>query len=243
LASAANAKFDKARTALRIELDVQMTAHVPSASDKRGWPRPREWLVTIAYEVVCALLDNDQLAVLDRYKVRLYRVGMPPTVNAFQLGLFVLFGHDEAALSETMRSPIGKKMWIAYRHYVPAPLLVSFIRDLSNVEMDELNKPLALRQDMLSWIIDQRARLGTVDGRGQYPDRIEDAAKRRASVLDDVTFHREKYVRIEDLLEMLNFVQSLPEGQAEKAGRVLGLSEDSLRGSPAQIIKRLRRKR
>jgi hypothetical protein len=96
---------------------------------------------------------------------------------------------------------------------------------------------------MLSWIIDQRARLGTVDGRGQYPDRIEDAAKRRASVLDDVTFHREKYVRIEDLLEMLNFVQSLPEGQAEKAGRVLGLSEDSLRGSPAQIIKRLRRKR
>jgi hypothetical protein len=147
-----------------------------------GLKRDLSWLAVTAYEVIGELVRNEQddmfeMRIAENGRHRRGRIGSP---NRFQVGLMALFADDPDAVNARDRERIGKKLWRAYRHYVPPQFLIGFIMQPKG----ELLPGSDLSRDFQDWIIDRRAKESAAEneGRGEYPNEIEDAVEERQSL-------------------------------------------------------------
>lgn len=147
-----------------------------------GLKRDLSWLAGTAYEVIGEMVQNEvddvfEMRIAENGRHRRGRIGSP---NRFQVGLMALFADDPNAVNARDRERIGKKLWRAYRHYVPPELLIGFLMQPKG----ELLPGHDLSRDFLDWIIDRRSEESAAENesRGEYPSEIEEAVEKRQSL-------------------------------------------------------------
>ena len=148
-----------------------------------------DWLTGVAYDVLKHVLDEDlEELIKERIKIhKRHRRGRVSPANPFQTGLMALFAHDkvldEYACRPQDRERVGKRLWHAYRHFVPQPFVLGFIRQLDGDALLERAARNEIEPGFHDWIVERLVR-GDVYGdsvRGAYPREIEDKVRLRAS--------------------------------------------------------------
>lgn len=149
---------------------------------RSGSKRDLAWLAVTAYEVIGEMVRNELDDVFERRiaehgRRRRGRTGNP---NRFQVGLLAIFADGLDAVNARDRERIGKKLWRAYRHYVPPQFLTGFLMQ----PRGELLPGHDLSRDFRDWIIDRRADESAAENesRGEYPIEIEEAVEERQSL-------------------------------------------------------------
>ncbi len=122
-------------------------------------------------------------------------------VNPFQRGLLALFAHDKGGLRERDREWIGKRLWYAFRHYVPSEFVTGFLHEVWHA--DPWRPAIdALEPGLEEWICIQRAHDETPELRGRYPEELEDRV-RAAALLIEIAFDTDKRAGRTRLLDTL----------------------------------------
>lgn len=165
--------FDAARRKIQAEWKKR---------SRPGSKRDLAWLAVTAYEVIAEMLNNElddvfEICIEENGRHRRGRIGSP---NRFQVGLMALFADEPNAVNTRDRERIGKKLWRAYRHYVPPELLTGFLMQPKG----ELLPGHDLSRDFMDWIIDRRSEESAAknESRGEYPSAIEEAVEKRQSL-------------------------------------------------------------
>lgn len=178
------AAFVKIARLVQKEWSVRASAASPKPS-----LAPIPWLSTTAYVVVGAMLDQGLEELLKkRIGDRIHHLPGPRTdLNPFQLGLMALFvdyseakkaGTPQAKRPQT-RERIGKELWYAYRHYVPAEFLLGFLHQVRSPGLERRSVAGEIEPGFEEWIIRRRPEDEGQYDRGLYPQEIEDVIERR----------------------------------------------------------------
>jgi len=160
----------------------------------------RGWLLEVAYDLLTVMLDDDHADLIDARieKYERYPLGIPANINAFQLGLMAIFAHANALdrssrqaiksdLSHQDREWIAKRLWHAYRHYVPAVFVRGFLGQIDSKALNYHATNNQLEAGFESWIIKSRLVDESSHDRGIYPQSIESesSAIRQSDDSDD----------------------------------------------------------
>lgn len=151
------------------------------------------WLEGVSYRLFKDMIerDFDIVAIFER---RCSDHGRAPTAksahtNLFQKGLSALFAHDWNAITPRDRERIGKRLWHAFRHFVPPEFLAGFLAQIPSEGLLKRAAANEIEPGFESWVIEK---LKLVSGgtspekdldpggwRGTYPSQNRPRVKSR----------------------------------------------------------------
>lgn len=140
----------------------------------KGGAETREWVQTVCYDCLKLLHCNQYAYLLEERISRLGRAQRGTTqVNPFQRGLLAIYAHKPDLMDEGDRSYFGKRLWYAYRHYVPTCFLRGFLHQVWSVRAEQKVDAGDIEPEFAVWVrlqrvADERPRL-----RGKYPKDLE----------------------------------------------------------------------
>lgn len=168
--SEATRLFDKAAGAIQAEWRVRQKTF--------GRRRDLGWLEVTCYALLVQMLNLDLAGLFDE-RIRQhgrYSKGSRGNPNCFQTGLMALFADDAECLGARDRERMGKRMWRAYRHYVPPVFLLGFLEQQRSGASE-------LEPGFAAWIAERRwCERDDSGARGTYPAAIEEAVQRRERI-------------------------------------------------------------
>ena len=135
----------------------------------------REWVQTVCYEFLSRIISYGHAALFEERITRLERDRKGSTqVNPFQRGLLAIFAHEKGLMNEAARSYCGKRLWYAYRHYVPSCFLMGFLHEVWSGDAEAKVARNHIEPQFEQWICFERANDPRPELRGTYPAPIED---------------------------------------------------------------------
>jgi hypothetical protein len=162
-----------------------------SAGEDRG--SRVAWLEGVSYRLLKAIIESDTDNV-EQFEQRSSRYGRDragkgASTNLFQRGLMALFAHDPNAITPRDRERIGKRLWHAYRHFVPPEFLAGFLCQIRSAGLLKRAAANEIELGFEDWVAEKlfRARAAEppvvdpepLERRGTYPKQIQRLAKRR----------------------------------------------------------------
>lgn len=123
--------FDRASRMVSREWYVQQSRTDGSVATRVAW------LESVSYRLLKAIIESDSdyvggadIELFDRRSAQFGRDRGAKGANAnlFQKGLMALFAHDKGAITPRDRERIEKRLWHAYRHFVPPTFLAGFFQ-------------------------------------------------------------------------------------------------------------------
>ena len=181
--------FDSACFAISAEWTIRQ---------KKGLSGNIAWLETAAYQLLSRVC-SERLGALIEKRIASYgrsRQGNTTLATLFRRGLLAIFAHDRSSSAPTdqQRASSGKRLWHAYRHYVPPEFLIGFLEQTS-ASLDKSRSCDWIIPAFVSWVIQQRAQDVSPETRGPYPEEVEQQITSYQGILrimNDVEARRSK---------------------------------------------------
>jgi hypothetical protein len=133
----------------------------------------RRWIQNVGYGLLARTIENGFANVFDERIRRVGRRSPSLEVNPFKRGLLALFAHDKGAMDDRERDYFGKRLWYAYRHYVPQPFLLGFLAEVWNDKRMRQAPRDQIEAGFEDWVILERANDERSETRGAYPAEID----------------------------------------------------------------------
>lgn len=151
----ADSAFDAAARAIMLEFDRRQNGRSGNG---------HEFLLTITYELMLYLIENDNIECLQRRikKFGRYRKGKKSGLTLFHYLIMSISAHVPELLNARDRERIAKSAWYAYIHRVPSAFIVGFVRTVRNSDFYSRIRTGELDRRYQEWII----------GSLVYPDEI-----------------------------------------------------------------------
>lgn len=156
--------FEEACKEVAAELNVRDRAKV----DKRIWSQ------NVCYPFLSYMIVYGHTAMFEE---RIGRLGRDPKgsvrVNPFQRGLLAVFAHEPGLMDEREREYFGKRLWYAFRHYVPPCFLIGFLHEVWSSDAERKASSGCIESHFEQWIAEKRACDPHPEVRGSYPPNVE----------------------------------------------------------------------
>lgn len=144
----------------------------------------RSWLTKVAYQLVGQTVLQGHSRVISRrirnYDRRDYRPHDHTAI--FQRGLLAIFAHNKAGPDHRLRNWIGSRLWLAFRHYVPAQFLTGFLYENASWSDSYTSREGWVIPDFSAWVLAHRASDRERKLRGTYPAEIDNHLARMRKV-------------------------------------------------------------
>lgn len=132
------------------------------------------------YDVLTGFLKAQQSDAFEdrirRYKR--YSRGIRGNTNIFQIGMMAIAAHDRDVISPRDRERVGKRLWHAYRHYVPPAFLTGFFKQLDSHNLLGRAAENQIEPGFDEWIAQQLSGRDQSHERGIYPLHIVKLSER-----------------------------------------------------------------
>ena len=139
----------------------------------------RTWVHKTCYEFLSFIIGYGHVAVFEERIRRLERDSRSSDrVNPFQRGLLAVFANEPGLMDERDRSYFGKRLWYAYRHYVPLCFLMGFLHEVWSNDAERKVASNHIEPDYEQWILFERAKDTHPELRGRYPAALEENIER-----------------------------------------------------------------
>ncbi|MCA1653108.1 MAG: hypothetical protein ABR588_04060 [Sphingomicrobium sp.] len=140
----------------------------------RAKAETREWTQTVCYDVLRLMISHQHAQLLGDRIARLGRSKKGPApVNPFQRGLLAIYAHEKGLMDERDRSYFGKRLWYAYRHYVPTCFLKGFLHQVWSDGAEQRADVGFIEPEFAEWVIFERCNDEHPELRGRYPKELE----------------------------------------------------------------------
>ncbi|QYE35246.1 hypothetical protein KZX46_04390 [Polymorphobacter sp. PAMC 29334] len=135
---------------------------------------PNAWLERTCYALVMGYIKSEAEdafeARIEQYQRKLR--GPRSSGTIFQTALMAITAHQGDAISAGLRERVGKRLWHAYRHYVPPVFLNGFFKQIGSKDLPRRATDEEIEPGFDEWIAEQLAQETNFDSRGTYPGRI-----------------------------------------------------------------------
>lgn len=159
------------------------------------------WLQVVCYQLLQLTIDNGFQKLFDERIARYGRNsrGKKVATNLFQRGMLALFAHeDRYVLDEGERAHFGKRLWYAYRHYVPHYFMLGFLREVWNDEAPAHSGTAYVEPAYAEWVYLQRAQDEAPERRGEYPPELEQNVATARKLLPLIGDHEQRLARFRE---------------------------------------------
>lgn len=178
--------FEEACHAVAAELNIR----------DRAKAEKRTWTQKVCYQFLSYMLAYGHRSMFDE-RIRL--LGRDPKgsgrVNPIQRGLLAVFAREPGLVDEGDREYFGKRLWYAYRHYVPPCFLIGFLHEVWSSDAERKVSSNFIEPDFEQWIWFERARDPHPEYRGAYPAELEEKVQLIRRFAPMVADHGERLER------------------------------------------------
>lgn len=163
----------------------------------RGKGEKSDWVHLVCYEFLSRIVSYQQTFL---FEGRIRGFGRDPKgstqVNPFQRGLLAIFAHEPGLMDEGERVYYGKRLWYAYRHYVPACFVKGFLHQVWSKGSEGRVDSDHIVPGFEQWIWFERAADPHPELRGQYPAKLEEQValiRKFAPIVNDAEQAKGRY--------------------------------------------------
>lgn len=185
----AEALFEEACKEVAVELNVR----------DRAKAEKRIWLQNVCYPFLSYMIAYGHSVMFDE---RISRLGRDPKgsvhVNPFQRGLLAAFAHEPGLMDEREREYFGKRLWYAFRHYVPPCFLMGFLHEVWSSDAERKVSSGFIELHFEQWIWRERAGDPHPELRGAYPAELEAKVQQFRQIAPMIPAHGERLDRYRD---------------------------------------------
>ena len=150
------------------EVAAELNARDRAKAEKRVWSQ------SVCYPFLSYMIAYGHGTMFEE---RISRLGRDPRgsihVNPFQRGLLAAFAHEPGLMDEGDREYFGKRLWYAFRHYVPPCFLMGFLHEVWSNDAERRASSGFIEPQFEQWIWRERAGDPYPDLRGAYPAQLE----------------------------------------------------------------------
>ena len=179
--------FEQACKAVALELNHR----------DRGKMEKSEWIQEICYEFLRRIISYQHTYLFEE---RINGYDRDPKgsthVNPFQRGLLAVFADEPGLMDDGDRAYYGKRLWYAYRHYVPPCFLKGFLHQVWERGAEHRVDKDHIVPEFEQWIWFERAEDPCPETRGNYPAKLEEQValiRRLTSIVNQAEGAKERH--------------------------------------------------
>ena len=173
------------------KIAAQLLARNRAEADKH------EWAQRVCYDFITKMLIHGHDALLNERIIQFNRrLGLSNEYNPFYRGLMAIFAHEPGLIDDKQRGLFAKRLWYAYRHYVPPCFVIGFLREFwPDVERKRVALD-SIQPQLEEWIWFERAKDTARKFRGPYPADLDEKVDGATLIIPIVAKHQKRLRKI-----------------------------------------------